>query len=602
MGKAKQKSYAFTDLGNANLRLEVNGIKYPVTQYSANFALNEIPAAQCYLAVGRRVNGLSFVPATVDLGKLLTATQMTKAKVHFSPKGEYSPDGTEWPNKGADRIIFDGYLAGIATRKVTDKFIVVVNLIHWLIDLDCSSTLTKHGHAANPTQLNVAAVHGKIGSAGAGMGDTIGRLAGADLVKSTVMTDVWASIKLLYCRLASLDTQPPGSGSCGGDGEFSSNDRASLALARIEGPAGAGGPLEGGADTKQTESDKDCSIPYSDGVPLALDIQKDGGAGIFDATQEAVAKAISEESVDAYSAATFWQKLVSGFCPAFGMAVVPMVQRAIVIADLPGYRGGVWREIVDEYDSLDFSAALERPLRGVGVVGKYATMTMFGVEEDGEGAPPIGGCWVADSVAPGDGAILFVSPPPWLSAALLSGSATGETTGTEKDEPGRAAGADAVGPKPVSATKETLATGYNALYTRYAHLFFVNNMLRGRTGSISGKLRFDIAPGSMLRIKARPEPFVAELSGGVDTLSATMIGCVSRVTVAISAEGPSAVTAFELTHMRVEDPENKNDRTSVIEHPLFGKSIHGAGKYGSTLVKALSPALEGESQDLTGDL
>ena len=74
------------------------------------------------------------------------------------------------------------------------------------------------------------------------------------------------------------------------------------------------------------------------------------------------------------------------------------------------------------------------------------------------------------------------------------------------------------------------------------------------------------------------------MSEGEDQLAVTSIACVARVNNSISAEGPRAGTTYQLSHLRREVPENQENRTSVLEHPLFGLNIHGDGKHGAPLV------------------
>lgn len=561
------KNYAVTDLSQkGTLLLVVAGIgEFAVSAYSASFAINEIPQAQCYLAVGRLASDTSQA-SNIHLAK--QAKQMTKAYVQFKPSGEYSLDGTRWPEDA--QMIFEGYFLGFATRKVTDKFVVVANLVHWLVDMGCSSALTGSGHVANPTQLNVAAVLDTLDQSGAGQGNYISSLAPMQLADTSVGDDVWAAIKTVFCSLASKETQASGPiGECGGSGDYATNTRALAALERIEGGGDSGCPF----------NPVDGRTTYA--VPLKLDTTIQGSRNSL---QEAIARSIGEEMIESYAATTFWDKLISQFCPMFNLAVVPMVSRALVIADVPAYRDGVWKTIDQDYDSLDFSGALERPLRGVGISTQYESETMGGLEEDagngGESLVTVGGCFTVDSVNPGDGILQFVDSPPWLRLAYSAGYA-GDTTALDDDDASRAAGADAAG-KDAEDTPETFGTDFTEFYRRYAQMVYVNNMLRGRSGSFAGKLRFDIAPGSILRIRSRAENFIGEN----DPFAMTLIGCVSRVSYSINAESGSAATAFGLTHVRTEEPENTEDRTSTSRHPLFGQAIHGGGKHGCPLIPA----------------
>jgi len=547
------ENYVYTDLATLNsLTLEVEGVgEFEVAQFSASFAANEVPTAAVMLALGR--NARTQAPAAPHVSARLLR-QMQKAFVWFEPKGGYDRD-RDWP--AGRRKIFEGYFTGFAYRKISGKVHVVASLTHWLAALGFGSALTKTGHVANPTALNAAAVIESLVTGGAGEGNYIGELAVAELVADTVAADLWVAVKNVYCSLTQVEAMPCGPQDfCGGTGGFSVNDLAQYALGKIEGPSTG------------------CEKPYKYGVPLR--IEDEGVSTVHDA----IAAAIGMETIESYAGVTFWDKLVTQICPAFGLAVVPMVDAAVVAADLPCYSGGVWRDITtDEYDSYDLSRELHRPLRAVGVVAGYDSQTQAGVGSPGDNLIPVGGCYVEDSVAPGDGVILYVPTPAWL-AMLQSLPDYALYTRGGGGGPARTAittGATATVPVP---PPDALGVSVNRLYSRYAHNVFVNQMLRGQTGSISGKLRFDIAPLSIVRLLATTEKFIGP---GQDDLAETIVGCVQRVTVSISAESGMAGTTFQLSHVRAET-ENGPGRTSAAEHPLFGTAIHGGGKHGSPLV------------------
>lgn len=555
------KTHVYTDLSVKDaLYLEIQGDRYEVSQFNASFACNEIPTAQCLLAVGRDATSQdAATPAKVHTKSFYKT--MVEAKVWFSPKKEYDLD-SQWPED--PQVIFEGYFMGFAYRKMNGKIQVVAQLQHWLIDLACSSCLTKNGHVSNPTQLNVAAVLESPDGAGTGEGNYISTYAMAQVVADEVAGDVWKAIKTLFCKLANISTNPVGPAqNCEGTGDWQKNDRALEALKYIEGDADDC-PFEDADDADNGET-------YA--VPLALENPPD-------IVIQSIAEGIGQETIDSYANTSFWDKLVGRFCPMLGLAVVPMCRRALVIADTPAYRGGTWKTIKQhEYDSFDMSSMLEYPLRGVGVVAMYDSETQAGQNERGQGLPIFGGCYVEESVEQGDGILQVVAGPPWLRISHFTPPYVGDVTQVTNDGPSRAAGADTPG-QAHPDTPETFGEDLNEFYTRYAHLHYVTNMLRGRSGSLSGKLRFDIAPGSIIRIEQTAEKFL----GGEDDLAMTVVAAVARTTITINAEAPSAATTFQLAALRRENPENQENRTSVEKHPLMGTSIHGGGKHGAPLL------------------
>lgn len=572
------KNWALTQLGEgASVVLTVDGVAYDVAQFTATYAANEIPNAQCLLAVGREVTGLRRAAVHATAGRL---RQMRPATVVLRPRGEYDPAGTPWP---AEVPLFRGYFMGLAFDKVNGKAGVVASLKHWLIDLAASSCLTQNSHPANPAHLTARAVMLALDGAGGASSHYLSQLPGVQLIRNDVVTDLWGAIKKLFCGLAGIPTMVGSSeieGNCGGTGNPRRNERARRALARLEGPAtifrapppnDPGGPLV---------VDSDCSLDYAYGVPLPIQLLD------VSAAQDAVAAAVTHASVDGAIHATFWDKIVGEYCPAFGLAVCPSVDFGLVVADTPAYRGGPWKEIAaDEYDSFKMARDLDRPLRAVGVTVQYGSA--LGIAEASGAAAPavpaVGGCFAANIEDPDDGIIQYVAAPTWLQVLVDHQPFARTTTGLAFNLPGRsdttpaAAGGAAALPVPIPSASTMQAV--NRLLNQFAQGVYVATALRGHAGVLGGKLRFDVAPGSVVRVAASPERFLA----GEDALAAPVVGCVSRVTLAVNAESALGGTTFVLTHLR-SDEENNEDRTSVAAHPLFGAAIHGGGKHGSPLV------------------
>ena len=82
---------------NPSLWLEVKGKKYALSQYSATFAVNEIPSATCVLATGKQVDkseGVTFAPAE-KLAEELSGVGMADAVVWL----DFNKTETDWhPN------------------------------------------------------------------------------------------------------------------------------------------------------------------------------------------------------------------------------------------------------------------------------------------------------------------------------------------------------------------------------------------------------------------------------------------------------------------------------------------------------------------------
>ena len=573
------KNFAVTALGNNDtLTLLIRGVAFDLIYFSCNIAVNEIPKAVCGLGVGR--NARTGVQAPIHTLSTIFR-EMTFCQVFFRPQGEYSPSGTLWP--GTEEKIWEGFVAGFGFRKMDGKITAIVHLHHWLIALAFSSALSQNSHPSNPAAMTVRAVMESLQTAGS---EQVSGTPGSILISEAVAgqalaidvpTDFWGTIKNLFCAIANIPALVTTVDGCGANAanNFKRNDMALSALSKIEGAV--------------ENIPRGCDRPYTYGKPLKLNTQ---GAGIVNGI---VAKSITGAMTVSYASTTFWDKLVGEFCPAFTMAVVPLIDSALVIADTPTYRGlpgqGVWRNIgPDEYDNLDFAAITERPLRAVGILASNQLDTMPG---DNAALLEIAGCFDSPNESfempgitsssqvtlPAAGVIQYIRPPAWLSDIPV-GFAASFDNNAEQGKPVRAENAAAV-PKPAdqSARRKSAADALHDMFNAYAHAYYTLNTLRGRSGSVSGKLRFDIAPGSIVRIIGRGERHL----GGEDQLAEDMIGQVARITITINVEGLVASTAFQLTHLRTAR-ENTSDRFAIDSHPLFGDSIHGFGRHGAPLV------------------
>jgi hypothetical protein len=92
-------------------------------------------------------------------------------------------------------------------------------------------------------------------------------------------------------------------------------------------------------------------------------------------------------------------------------------------------------------------------------------------------------------------------------------------------------------------------------------------VLSQRYGEMSGKLRFDIAPGSIIKIK---EPDLRTAS------EVTTYAAVTHVSFVINAEQHTAGTSFTLLNLRSE-LENNDELYTSEKPPLYpdGKWVGG---------------------------
>lgn len=572
---AKAKNWAVTNFSNdKTLILTIEGIgDFTVSQFTASFAKNEVPRATCLVAIGRDARSQNAATKakihTIGMG----LTQMKKATVYFEPTGDWKPASTKtWTGR---KVIFEGYYVGLAYRKVLDKVQPVLHLIHWLADLGFSSTMCSNLHPSVPSSLGGPAILGVMsgnsqqGSASGGgtQSDTgtnkisfLGDLTYWEALETTVGEDMWNGIKSTFCDMAQDNRFAPetlaalagGVTGCIGDESWKKNDRAQRALKKIEGPGKTG----------DAEDAADCSMDYKYAKPLKID---DGG---FPQVEDAIANRLAAAPLEAMAGATFWDVMLTNMFPEFGISIVPMVDRALVIADCPTIRTA-WKKTIkpDDYEGFDWSGLLTQPLWGIGLICGHHSDS-GDLQSGQEPVQPIAGGFVAKAEEASDGMLMVQQAPPWLNWYTVAVDWAEESTGIKAEAPSRTMTSSDTPDEPTKPQPSELAVSACEMLKRAAQTIYIDNMLRGRSAMISGKLRFDIAPGSIVRIEAKPELF----DEGVDELAVPMYGQVNRVTININAEAKSGGTTFNFTHVRTET-ENGRDRTSTDRHPLFGTDI-----------------------------
>jgi hypothetical protein len=556
---AKAKNYAITYLTEPNaVILEVDTesgpMQFRLSQYSATFACNEIPQASCLVAVGRDFRRLAeelsldtmapihqFAPL---LEQMLPARVYGNIRGEMLPSTEKYPDGKDWDPIQA--ILFSGYLVGHSRRKINGKIQPVLHLIHKTVDLTHSSLLSSRIHPQSTQSLLTPACFLATTGAGAQRPATLGDLVARQSLVGFIETDMWAGIKDFLVALTKDRTIDVGGMSICADPtqltytDVRSNVRAKEALEIMEGPT------------------------YVYGVPIKM--RTFGLQSIPDCVSDAIC-ALSFAAVEQ---TTYWDFLVSKFLPEFSLVFIPLADRALIVPDTPALNQ-TWRAEIrpDDYDEISSDSNMGLPLRQVVVYGS----ARFSTNSDMPSVPVASGQYTADQVSASDGMIMSVGAPKWLEKLTIIKDVT-TTTANIKDQKAissSAAGApkssDIVGP-----VKDVLDNMCYA-FTAYAHTLLVANTLKSRSCTISGKLRFDIGPGSLVKISPKGELFL----DGLDSSETVMYAHVARVTVNINAEGPIANTIFQLTHVRTENENDPVDspRTCVDRHPLYKGAADG---------------------------
>lgn len=563
--------YASSEL---DVTLEVDGVRFRVVHFGAVYSLNQIPRARCILEIGREAfsgNQVSKIHS-----QLSSLKRMKPCKIIFQGYGEYSP-GLAWPDQ--ETVIFEGYIMGAGFEKANGKAQYSVDIVHWLYDLDCTSTVSKYSHVSNDSQYTFQAIIPSRFGAGTG-GDSKGSfmLFASDLGNvisvDTIEADFWGkALKQILVRLAESEHVQFSTKleACLGELE-GENSRALAALARIEG-VGEG---------HETDLENSCYTPV-----LAL-TASDADKNVPTEVVDAISMAVGTELVSSLAGQTAWSKLLT-YGSNFFFSVVPQAERALVVPIVCGLRDTYCKTIsINDYDFVQMPAAIVRPLRAVGVWGRIENSTGLSGAGGRGGIIGLGGCFAPEEAESSDGVVRLVNPPAWLANVASVAYDAGKTSGVKDEEAPSTAttplsmedtvkrrGEDMLGRffghKDGKKTEDVCLTTKD-MYDRYAHAYYMLETLRGREGTIAGKLRFDIAPGSNVRIEVSGEQHFDDEQ---DDLAGVFVACVVSVSIDINAETGRAGTGFTLKHTRT-DEENSSNLTSIAGHPLYTSSFTGA--------------------------
>jgi len=284
---------------------------------------------------------------------------------------------------------------------------------------------------------------------------------------------------------------------------------------------------------------------------------------------------IGDRIAGSIAGSSMWQMLIGSLIPEFGCAIIPTAREAFLVPIAPMAREPYKSISPADYADFRMRAASRRPLYGVGVYAVYGSSSVF--QSEGDNRNCVGETFVAavsDADEASNGAWMFVQAPTWMNDWVNFDP--GSSALDLLTQPSH----DATGIDTSAVTRDITAEtpDWNNAMKKYAQWRYSIEALNGRTGTLVGKLRFDICPGTTIRIESEDE-FKSE---GVDTLAIAMIGLVTRVTVYINAEQAMATTTFELMNLRTVT-ENESDRFSMTSHPFFNDTYFKGAPLVATL-------------------
>lgn len=515
--------------------INVNGTELIASQFSMSYGLNSIPTATALIALGRdaRTGQRSAVHGVIGQIK-----QMAPVIVKLvGTLRDWDTNKTQWPR--GDHILFLGYVSGIAYRRSLGRVSLVLNMVNKLVDLSMS--------AAGSADVVPGAINDiMLSSTYRGAGGEISATAGGKFIgqlPDDISQDFSEGLLKVVEHLCEQNQLQTHKAWCGGDQGVAATERDnSMALNVIK----SSGLWRGIHNLEGTDE-------YCKAYPLQITPR--GSSFVSDWVGRRVAASLAGDSI--------WSMLIGSLLPSFGLYLIPISTEAYLAPIIPMSRLIGKTIKANEYVDFNMKMMSQRPLYGVGIFASYNLAT---VEKDGDGKLCVGATYTARSSQgeTNDGMWMFTQAPGWMDGwvnydpKVTDGNP--DVVAMMNQPSHDAAGVET---EAVNRSPSNEVDGWNATMAQYARMLYASNSLRGREGSLVGKLRFDIAPGTTLRLEAK-----GDNTNLPDDLAASMVGLVASVTVTINAEQASATTSFKLTNLRTLF-ENADDRMSMSNHPFF---------------------------------
>lgn len=505
-----------------------------VVAVTATFELNGIPIASCELAAG--VNLKTGQPSSASSGALDGIPLRSPATVTLTvfAGGEEEDPGLE----PGVYTIFDGYYIGTGWSRTREEAHFQIHLIHWIDDLNCSSMINGNYSPGMPGDMAQAAVRSAISQL---MEDEAGATPVPYVYNADPAQDIWTgNLKPILKKIAGMPhfkTQridPTASGAASG------NDAADKALDKM--PCGANAPS------------------------LLLNL---AGDAVGEALSNSFRNSLTHLIVNNMGYTSFWGKLIGELCPEFLLAVSPAVSCANVIPFFGGLSTPHVTIKANEYNVARFNCHATNLIESVDLFHSMAAMV--GVEQHGENPLAVAGStpdyFIPFGTYPPSGQtdrrgfIMVKKPPRWLANGAPHGGVVPDTALFPPHDTHTGAQDTSRQPPGGKKSGKSAQASFNSIANNYCEHWYKTSVLAQRQGELSGKLRFDIAPGSIVKIEL---PAAGAGVGGPTSYFAA----VMSVSYVINAERPAAGTSFTFTAMRT-DEENGRETLTSAKAPLY---------------------------------
>ena len=431
--------------------------------------------------------------------------------------------------------IFDGYVAGVSAERGTARAGLTLSLLGWLDDLRTTSAMSQLFSPSTPGSF-ISPASFKMSD-----GSLIANIDQAGLnYFQKIQTDLWDA-----CKSAFIDI----------------TNKAII--------TGAGVQIAGGGGKQKAVYNGNKGAQY------ALKNLFTGKLTTTDANDVGIAQAMGLQMghiiFGSEGGPTIWSKLIT-LASVFDFAIAPQVSKAAIIVYHPFVQAKQINKslLASEVSDLTTDEQVQYSIRGFALVGNSSGKMTSGFDKKQRSSKP--DTWanlegVYESPLPG---IWEIRPAPaWISAGNHGSDWTSATTGLNGE------GVAGLGVQPVakagpggnaSVMAEKTALIAKGIGDRVAKACWLRAVYAARRVRVSGKLRFDVCPGSSVAVD-----FPGNSVSGVQ--SHKFYGSVDRVNIELDAGSATVRTVFDLSCVRGPS----DDQYAVKEHPLYsGKFLDDA--------------------------
>lgn len=517
------------------------GERIDIAGFDITYELDGIPQATIYPTIGTEpVSGKE----AGAVSALLAAYPYTPLQIYI--KGETdldSPQGQQSPGFPFNEFIkvFDGYYQGVGYRSSRSpaggSVQVTGSAAHWLTALTGTSSKDTANTVKGPGGFAEVANLGQ----GPGLFDIQAAIAGQEGFAAT--TELWTEfIKQMFYVIA--DTK-----SVWGE---SDNTSALSALDRMD-------------DQKV----------FVDNASNQLKINLLAGINVPpDMLTRFFGDSVAQPLFERWQEANLWTALLDA-AGKFGFRIVPLIDTATCAPVFGALGGEPFTYITTaEYDDCFIVAATPTMVTKVVLVGRVAgsvvsvfsgkpvTSAVMGIASAEE-------AWKNPENNIG-GVTLSIDAPSWIEGEVSVGPLTRQSLGGP-----RGIIPDAVNPAiNAIAPDYDYADKYNNYLTstlgdKVAQTILYNEMLKYRSGRVSGRFRLDICPGSTVGLQVIDDKF-----SKFNESPQYMFGLVHGVRLTMQAGGAgssgTAKTSFELRFMRTgTEHTGHGSYFTAPEHPIY---------------------------------